>query len=189
MAKKQHTTDEAPASGESATNPERILVIQGVTFSVAPRYAEGHQLTAHEATALNGLLGENLRNNFSTTVKKLVEAQPKDEAGNPVPLSDEQITALRAQFAEYASSYAFSGARATRAPVDPVEREARKMARVIITNALKGKSIDPKTLADGKMDELIDAVLAKQPAIRARAKEYVDSLAKLSTDALGDLAA
>ena len=186
MAKnKQSTSEPTPATNDGS----RPLVIQGLTFSYSARYAEGHPLTQVEANALNQLMGENLRNNFASQIKKAVDAQPKDEAGNPVPLSPDQIAKLQSDFAAYAASYEFSAARGPRSVVDPVEREARKMAKTILLNQLKAKGIDVKSLAEGKLDELIDALLEKQPAIRERAKQYVDSLAELANTQIGDLAA
>ena len=45
------------------------IIIQGVTFNVPTPYAEGHVLATNEASALNQLLHENLRNNFASKVK------------------------------------------------------------------------------------------------------------------------
>jgi len=146
------------------------IEIAGLSFEVADRYSEGHEINENEARALNQTLRENLRNNFRKTAKE------EQEKGT----SEAEI---RKMFEEYAEGYEFSGKRQTRAPRDPVEAEARKIARKVVKAALKKQNIDEKTLEEGKLDELIDAYAAK-PDVRALAKETVDALSSITTTAL-----
>lgn len=176
-------TNEAPASIQT-------LTIQGMTFSAPAPYVWGHVLTANEAIVLNQVLGENLRNNFASQIKAHREAAGK-EAGLEDPstyqLTDADIEALKAKFDEYAGAYQFNGKRAARQPVDPVAREARKLAKALVVSALNAKNIDMKTLAEGRMDELIDGVLAKRPDITEEAKRRVEATKTAAGDVLDGL--
>lgn len=153
-------------AGDSST----AIEIAGLSFEVEDRYSEGHELNDNEARALNQTLRENLRNNFRKTAKE------EQEKGTPE-------AKIREMFEKYAEEYEFSGKRQARAPRDPVQAEARKIARKVVKAALKKQNIDEKTLEDGKLDELIDAYAAK-PDVQALAKETVDALSSITTTAL-----
>lgn len=149
------------------------LTIQGLTFSVEPRYSEGHVLSEVEANVLNQTLAENLRNNFAAHIKR------KKEAGEEL-----DNAALQSEFADYAAEYVFNGKRTARVVVDPVDREARKMASQCIREALRKRGMDPKTLEEGKMDEMVDGLLAKRPEIREEAQRRINAAKNVAADAL-----
>ncbi len=166
MAKTKRIPEaEAPQAGPS-------LTIQGLIFAFSSPYSEGHTLNANEASAMNNLRGENLRNNFAAKIKALLEPKdgPKRSAGD---LTEEEKATLQAQFAAYDAEYVLSGKRVAKAPVDPVEREATRMAKEIVDGALRKKGIDKKALGDGQYDGYIQALLAAKPEIREEAKAYV----------------
>ena len=179
MAKK-HRDGEHAVHAEAAhesTVATPTITIQGMSFAVPTPYAEGHQLSAAEASTLNQVLSENLRNNFAGTVKKAAEAASTN--GHAL---DE--AALQAQFAEYAASYEFHGRRAGGAKVDPVTRTAQSLAKGAIMAALKKNKIDPKTLPEGKMDELVAGLLAKDSQFMDEAKRRVDASKSLAIEGL-----
>lgn len=149
------------------------LTIQGLTFDVPTPYAEGHPLTAVEASTLNQTFAENLRNNFSKTVAKAKEEAEKAR-GEKAELTSDEITQLQTDFATYAAEYKFAGRSAPRTPVDPVLREANKMARELITAALKAQDIKVANLEDGQMDDLIEQLLADNPEIKVEAQTRID---------------
>lgn len=160
------------------------ITIQGHTFEAPARYAEGHTLNANEANTLNQTLAENLRNNFASRVKKAIEASEAE--GGP----ELDLEALRAEFAEYAETYEFNGKRTARAPVDPVEKEATKIAGQMVAEALRARNIDVKaTRESGKFDELVANLLEKKPEIREEAKRRIEATQSVADDVLGDLAA
>jgi hypothetical protein len=146
------------------------IEVAGLSFEVEDVYAEGHVVTENEARALNQTRRENLRNNFRKTAKDELE-------------KGTSASKIADMFAEYAESYEFSAKRQARAPRDPVEAEARKIARKVVTGALRKQNIDIKSLEDGKMDELVSAYAAKDE-VRALAQETVDALQSIATDAL-----
>lgn len=179
MAKKNRGGNpaESETANESTAGAQPSITIQGMSFVVPTPYAEGHALNAAEASTLNQVLSENLRNNFAGTVKKAVEKAAADGA----PLDE---AALQTQFAEYAAAYEFHGRRAGRASVDPVTRAAQALAKGAIMAALKKNKIDPKTLAEGKMDELIAGLLAKDSSFMDEAKRRVDAAKSLAIEGL-----
>lgn len=188
MAKNKHQDEpqvaeaEAPTSESSAASiPTGDIIVKGISFVYSTPYAAGHSLTEGEAHQLNQVRGENLRNNFASKVKaKLDEAEKEGRS-----LTDEETAALQAEFATYDSQYAFTGKRIARGPQDPVKAKARKMARETIEAALRGKNIKPSDLADGKMDELIDQYLDRNPQVMEQAKAQVEAVKAAASEALG----
>lgn len=157
------------------------IVIQGLDFNVPTPYTAGHVLAENEASALNQLLHENLRNNFASKVKKAKE--DAGEGGTP------DIAALQAALDEYASSYSFgvrSVSGVTRSSASAEEREALSLAKQAVKNALKAKGV--------KADKEQIAALAEE-AVRTRpqfmeiARERVAARKSAASLSLSDLMA
>jgi len=190
MSKTNHAT--AETATEVAPVATQTLLIQGVSFIGPAPYAEGHVLTASEASVMNQTYGENLRNNFATKVKAAKDLAVKATTGvegiEPSDtLSAETLSALAAEFAAYAAAYVFHGKRTAKAPLDPVGKEAHKIAKSLVLEALRKRNIDLKTLAEGKLDELIEGVLAKNPDIKAEAERRIAATKAVAADALEGL--
>ena len=113
--------------------PRKDITIQKATYSIAMPFAEGHVCTQNEANALNQLLAENCRNNFSARFKD----------GN-VPSQEE--------FDAYVAGYQF-GVRSV-STTDPVEKQMRKMveAKFIVTDA-EGNITDVTISYDESYDD------------------------------------
>lgn len=160
---------------------DQSLTIQGIDFPFKPRYTTGHVLTENEASVLNQTLAENLRNNFAKRVATAKEAEGED-------LSEDTLERLGTEFAEYADKYQF-GKRQAAAPrtTDPIAREAHKIAKAKITEALRARDIDIKSLPEGKMEEFIKSVLEKKPEIREEAKRRVEAAKSIAAGALDGL--
>lgn len=173
--------NEAPAAEAPAKTKE--ITIQNIPFTVNMPYAAGHVLNAAEADSLNQTRAENLRNNFASTIKAKLDELKKETPARE-ELDEAELEALRTQFDTYEASYEFQGRRAGRAPLDPVKREATKMARETITAALKAKNLTPAQLVEGKMDELIQKYLEGHPEVTDEAKRRVEAVKSLATDAL-----
>jgi hypothetical protein len=176
MAKNRHQHEDAPApASPPAVEPSLTIGFpsKGVSFTVPARYFEGHTLSANEAKALNGLLAENLRNNFS---KRL-------EAGLEAGKSQGE---LQDEFSAYTEQYTFaSGIRAARVVADPVEREARKIASQKIEEALRSKGKAKKDLAEGIFDKLVGQLIASDPRISEEARRRVEATQSIGSEALG----
>lgn len=179
MAKKNKGQDEAQQDQVQAQESASALTVaypsKGKSFTVPRRYEEGHTLSTEEANALNGLLTENIRNNFSKTLEKMISDGKTDEE-------------INAAFAAYAEGYAFAGRRSTRAPVDPVQREAEKIATAKLDEALRKMGKSRKNLADGVFDKHVTELASKQE-IQDEAKRRVETTKAIATDSLTDLLA
>ncbi len=126
------------------------ITIAGAVFSAPVPFAAGHVLTETEAGVLNQTYHENLRNNFAKKVK--------DTRGEAEGLTEQQHTDLQAAFDEYARNYEFGvriGGGGGAARLDPIEAEARKIAR----EAIQGKLRDAgKKVKDIDKDQLENAI-------------------------------
>src|SRR5690606_9743805 len=93
-------------------------------FPISQPYEEGHTLTAIEAKVLNQVRAENIGNNVRKKVQELLAEGKTAEAEALVAEKDREY-----QFTEAAAG----GSSRT---MDPVEKEARKIARDAIKAAL-----------------------------------------------------
>jgi hypothetical protein len=137
------------------------LKIQGATFEAKVVYHTGHHLTELEAEALNGLLHENLRNNFAAKIKK-----------SETPLT-------QADFEAYESTYAF-GKRVgvTKSTRDPVEKEERALAKEAILASYAKKGIKPRSVNADTLDAYITRAV-ESGKFRALAEENVARAASI----------
>ena len=155
----------------------KAKIIHGHTFQVSIPYAAGHVLTEVEAKVLNQVRAENIGNNLRETVKELLEKG--DTAG------------AEAAVAEYDKEYTFSmGGGGERRVVDPVEREALKIAREQVKAHLAKKGRKLSDIPEGdtedswkeKLNAKIEEVAAN-PAVLDAAKKAV-AAKKKQADAL-----
>lgn len=199
MAKKP--APEATGTTEGAAEPVATLTIQGIHFTAPTPFAEGHVCSLEESRALNQTFGENLRNNFASVVRDakvkaatdagtITAESPKadvDAAVSNVTLDDTTVAALKEKFAAYSAEYKFTAKRQSRAPVDPVEREAFKLAKAAVETKLREKNIDKKALKEGQLESLVTSLLAKVPDYREEAKRRVEAMKSTANTALDDL--
>jgi hypothetical protein len=159
----------------TSATPRATYTIAGVELSVPQPFAEGHTLTAGEASALNQTFAENVRNNLASKAKDKTDKEGKVTAGTPI--TQEMVDA-------YAAGYEF-GVRAagggSESRLSPVEREARRIAREKVEAKLREKGA--KVSKENK-DALI-AQLAERPEIVKMAERRVREADKLSMDELG----
>lgn len=170
---------------EMNTAPTREISVQGLAVTVKQPYTEGHVITPSEAYALNQTFAENIGNNVRALINKLLKEHTKDKIEE---LPHEVLRALRAKAEEYSDSYEFSisGRGGPRAPVDPVAREAFKIAGDILRGHLKKKEIKLADLPEGKFEELVQGILTKNPQIEEEAKRRVENRKELA-DSLLDI--
>lgn len=130
------------------------------TFPISQPYEEGHTLNAIEAKVLNQVRSENIGNNVRKKVQDLLEAGNTTEAETLVAEKDR----------DYVFTEAAAGG-STRT-MDPIEKEARKIARDAIKAALAAKG---QKLSDIEKERLDDAVAtaAQRDDIIAAAKKAV----------------
>ena len=104
------------------------ITIAGKPYNVEARFAEGHVLTANEASALNQTFFENLRNNFASKAKEGAD---------------------QAAFDEYAASYQFGVRTGGGGSRDPIEVEAMSIARDTVKDMIRkaGKKLSDYSAA------------------------------------------
>ena len=177
---------------EAETASVAQITIQGLPFEAPQPYKPGpRDLTEGEAAALNQTLAENLRNNFAPTIKKAIEEFRKtnglDEEAE-VPVTDLDHDGLIEAFNEYADGYEFgirrAGGGGTRAPADPVGKEAHRIASAKIKEALKKKGIKLDSVSKEKMAEFVQQVLDKHPEIRETAKRRVEEMQSVAVEGI-----
>jgi hypothetical protein len=162
----------------------QALIIAGIGFHIPAPYTAGHTLTEAEASAVNQLFAENIRNNFAKHVK--------DAKGEAATLDREIQISLQTKLDEYAVAYSFERKRASgpaRAKMDPVEKEAHRLAGLVVEAALNAKGIKKKDLPTEKFNEYVATALERKPEIRETARKQVEALsavAHAALDALGD---
>lgn len=173
------------------STPYGEITISGLPFQYPRPYAVGHVLTEGEASALNQVFGENLRNNFAARIRGMIEDHKK---ANGIP-EEEDLSAgvldkdsLDSEFAEYATKYEFgvrSGASGPRAPADPVGKEAYRLAWAAVKAKLVEKGYEITKLPKEQKDQLVKDALAKYPKFREEAERYVRMQADLVVEGLG----
>lgn len=178
-------------AGSAGTSATQSIVIQGFDFTIPAPYAEGHPLTANEASALNQLYAENVRNNSASRIKAAREAAEKAGAEFSLDTSmvgegDDAVT-LRASIEDYASTYEFGARRtSTKEPVDPVQREAFRIAKEVVAGQLASKGIKQKDLAEGVYDQHVETV-SKMEKVQKLAAKRVKEREALASDGEFDL--
>ena len=151
----------------------KTLTIQGVAFQAPLKYSDGVTINSTEASVLNAAFHRDLASKLGPTIKAA------KESGHEL-----DMTALQDQLLAFAKTHEFSTGRSG-STYDPVQREAFKILRPMILNAIKKKGIDTKTLPDGKLEELMLNALAKRPDILEEAKRRASTVKDLADDAIG----
>lgn len=154
------------------------ITIQGLVVPVLQPYTEGHTITAAEAAALNQVRAENIRNNTA----KLVKEASKDLAEGEM-LADDVVASLRGKIAAYDAEYIFTLASvgAGRTVRDPIEAEARKIARGLVSERIREQGLKVKDVAKEKVEEAIARVAASDKVLAA-AKKAVEARNKAGAD-------
>lgn len=149
----------------------RVLNLpHGVTVNVSQPYAEGHVLSALEAEKLNHVLADNIRTSLMSKLKRL---------------EDVDAEKVGAEFQSYADSYSFV-VRSPKSTVDPITKEAMKIAKEQVLAAIRSKGGDPKDYPAEKIAEYVSLVLQKKPEIREEAARRIASSREMASDLLPD---
>jgi hypothetical protein len=160
----------------------KTVTIQGVAIDISQPYIAGHPITEAEAKALNQTRSENIGNNMRTKIKALLDVEG---ATSETVQGDAQ-----GLVATYDAAYIFSMASVGggRAPADPVEREAQKIARAYIAGKLKDAGVSQKAYKEANGEDAIAlkvAELAEKPEVIKAAKEAIKAREK-QADGIGE---
>lgn len=158
----------------------KTISIHGLEFSAPQPYSEGHTLSAIEAKVLNQCFAENIANNQRKNIKAALEG------GNGAPTLEE----ARAAFDAYAADYQFTeaGVGGARSTVTPVEKEARRIARLHIMNHLKSVGKAKKDVNKDRFEAEV-AKIAATEQVQKLAKKRVKEMDQLALDEMEDVAA
>lgn len=157
------------------------VTIAGVVFTLNAPYDEGHECTPGEASQLNQVRHENIRNNFAKRVAKAVE-----EAGSATLVNVEAIqTELDQYDAGYSMGIRSRGTGVSRT-TDPVLREARSIAKDALANALRAKGRKISDLAPELLKTKIDEILSRHPEFTEKARERVAEKQALAASTLDE---
>lgn len=149
------------------------ITVQGVKVTISQPYAAGAVITEAEAKALNQVRAENIGNNKRKEITDLTG-------------TDEEIAAAaQALISAYDAEYVFNLASVGggRAPTDPVEKEARRIAREFIAGKLKENGITQKAYLAANGEDAIKlkiAELAEDPEVIKAAKAAIKEREKRS---------
>ena len=151
----------------------KTKTINGIEFTISQPYDTGHVCTEAEAKALNQTRSENIGNNVRA---KLKEMQEKGESAD----------AMSAYVAEVDGKYEFTlAAVAASRKLDPVEREARNLAKELLKShlATSGRklTVAPEGLTEDEWKEKVEAEIeriATSDAVLKQAKKNVDAKKK-----------
>lgn len=153
----------------------RVLALpHDVSITVAQPYDEGHVLTALEAEKLNHVFADSIRTSLTAKLKRLAEAEGFDAA------------ATAAEFQSYADSYSFT-VRSPRASLDPITKEAHKIAKQQVLAAIRNKGGNPSDYTAEQISEYVAKVIQHKPEIREEAARRVESSRKMAGDLISDL--
>lgn len=151
----------------------RNLLIQGETFSIPEPYGEGHVMTAGEANQLNQVLAENIRNNFAKKVSDAKEAGTLDGA------------AMQRELDQYAQGYEFGVRRAGGGAAritDPVKREALRIAKDAIKDALVKQGKKPSDYTAAQINEKAEQVVRDKPKYMEMARQRLAELSAVQAE-------
>ena len=173
----------APSTSPApSATPTIKLQIASLPITLPVPYTTGHVLTQVEAQVLNQTFAENVRNNQAGKVKDAITA-----GGGS--LTEEAAFALTEAILAYASTYTFAGPRAPRVSVDPIEHEARKLARTAILAGLSGIGKTAKDYTKDYLEAKVTELLTHKPTYRKVAAERIAALSSIATEGLEDLLA
>lgn len=159
--------------GKTDTGDERRVTVQ-----VPQPYSPGtRELTEGEASALNQIVAENLSNNLRA---RIVEGRQVGEGDNATfePFTDEEAQVVVDEYlAEYELGVRRTGSGEPRV-TDPVEREARKIAREKAKALIKEQGGKP---ADYDLAPITEAIFeANRDVLMKEGKKIVDAANKVS---------
>jgi hypothetical protein len=159
----------------SAGTPRVERKIEGIAVQVPAPYTAGQVLTDATAAILNQTLGENISNNLRA---KLKVGTTVGEGENAVmtPYTSETAQPLVDAYLESYEPGVKRGGSGEARVSDPVEKEARNIARekakeLVISKGLKPKDVDMADIAGKIFDAYKDKLMAEgKKIVAARAK-------------------
>jgi hypothetical protein len=156
--------------------PRATRTIAGIEVSVPVPFAVGQPLTEATAAMLNQTFAENISNNLRKTLNDGFLPEGAAEGTDPTAYTSETAQPLIDKYVtEYEPGVRRGGSGEARV-TDPVEREARKIARQKAVEVVKAQGGKP---ADFDMGELTNRIFdANKELLMAAGKKVVAELEK-----------
>ena len=154
-------------NGQTAPEGKQRTMIMGEVFELSTPYKEGHQCTEREAAVLNQTRLENIGNNWRASVKEALKYRDENNGDTS------KLNEVRQQILEDDAKYEF-GRIGVRQPSDPVEREARAIAREAIKAQLAEEGQNIKDVDQEALENAV-AATALQDDVMALARDRVES--------------
>lgn len=163
----------------TAETPRTARTIAGISVNVIQPFAEGQPLTAATAAMLNQTLAENFSNNTRKAIETALASDPNADIQS---LVDKYMS-------EYQPGVRRAGTGEPRV-TDPVEKEARKLAKARVLAAAKDKGlkaadVDVAGLTTRLYEANKEAFTAQAKAIVKASQKATEGVAGLSLDDLG----
>lgn len=192
------------------SHPRHPHTFGGVEIQVPYPFAEGHQLTAGEAKAMNVWLATAIGNGHNRALSDAVEAynkgkkvadrlvETKDEAGTKIPatakLPDFDFqAAFDKRFASYELGVSNRGGGGSTS-TDPVMVQARSLAALKVKELITRKGLRVRDFqttktesGDSKFTELVGAYIASNPWIVDSARAQLAAIAEHEAEGEIDL--
>ena len=147
----------------------REITVKDVSFTVDQPYEAGHAVTAAEAAALNQARAENIGNNLRSRVTKALDE--KDST---------TMEEVQAYAKEYNEKYTFEMGGGGRA-LDPVEREARKIARQAVSAKIKATGKKVSEYSSESITAMVNKLARENADIIKEAKKRIKAEDALPT--------
>ena len=161
--------------------PTAKRTIAGVEVQVPQPYAEGHVVTAAEASMLNQTIAENFSNNLRDKIGKFIEA----EGASPRQATAEEAQAIvDAYTTAYTPGVRQGGGGGGARTLSPLEKEVRVLARGKADELLRSKNMKK---ADVKYDELVAKIIERsRDQLEKAAQKVLDAKSKAAAASESD---
>ena len=150
------------------TTPRETYTIAGESFSIPQPYKHGHSLTEGEASQLNQVYAENVRNNLAGKVKEQKETGAFDQE------------VFQGTVDDYCEGYEFGVRTGGGRTGDPVRAEAMNIAREAVRKAIRDKGHKLADVSSATITKLASNYLEKTPSILAIARARVEQVAAIA---------
>ncbi len=155
----------------------QAITIKGVQLTVPVPYKEGHPLRTNEASVLNQTYAENLRNNLAKDIAKAV-----DDAGGDTAKVD--VAGLQTLVDSYIPDYDFGVRRLGAGPIDPVEKEALRLAKEQVRDAFRAKGYNLRDVGGEVINTRAAEAVEAYPQFRKLAEQNVKAKAKIGAEVI-----
>lgn len=169
-----------------STAPRFAVTVAKVALTAPTAYAEGHVLTANEASFLSRAVAQAVANPLATAISNAAkEGKVYEGWDNPQALYDERFAA-----------YVVGGTnRAAAETIDPVTKAARQLAEPKVNELIKAKGRKINEIKAAKDEQgnsvyvaMLDRYIALNPSITQLAEMQIAAMAELDSGFdLGDL--